>query len=190
MNVTGITNHQGLDSESTEFESYSRLSGEAKFAEVSRRLSNFFLPIMVSIPMVFIDAIAFGRNPLTDPNPWLTVVASFYHLYLAYAFTSAIVRLLAGFVYVRRYRYRIDDDGIYVLFGAWFKTHQTLPRNRIQKVVVTQTYVQKKLELATLRADSVGASISIEHISIDRAQHLREQILQQLNNLQIVNEDD
>lgn len=190
MNAENFTKRHGLDSESAEFEPYSRLSGEAKFAEISNRLRNFGLPIVVAIPMVFIDALAIGQNALSDPNPWLIVAVSFYHLYLAYGFTSAIVRLLAGFVYVKRYRYRIDDDGIYVLSGAWFKTHQTLPRNRIQKVTLTQTYIQKHLELATFHAGAVGAGISIEHIPTNRAEHYRETILEQLNNLQALNEDD
>lgn len=131
--------------------------------------------------MVFIDALAFGRNVLTDPNPWLVVFVSFYHLYLAYAYISASAKLILGFFYVNRYRYRIDDEGIYVLSGVWLTSHQTLPRNRIQKVTLSQTYVQRMLRLATLYAGAANAGISIEHIPTNRAHHVREQLIEQLN---------
>lgn len=180
----------GLNSGASEFKSYSRLSDEARIAEVSVRLRNFLLPLIASIPMIFIDALAIGRSVLTDPNPWLVVSVSFYHLYLAYAFTSASVKSILGFFYVNRYRYRIDDEGIYVLSGVWLASHQSLPRNRIQKVTLTQTYVQRMLGLTTLFAGAAGVGISVEHIPTNRAHHFREQIIEQLNRNGDLNVDD
>ncbi|MCY4130511.1 MAG: PH domain-containing protein [Gammaproteobacteria bacterium] len=166
------------------------MSDEARIAEVSIRLRNFLLPLIACIPMVFVDALAIGRSVLTDPNPWLVVSVSFYHLYLVYAFTSASVKSILGFFYVNRYRYRIDDEGIYVLSGVWMTSHQTLPRNRIQKVTLNQTYVQRLLGLTTLHAGAAGSGISIEHIPTSRAHHVREQIIEQLNRNRDVSADD
>ena len=182
--------HDGLDSESPEFESYLRLSDEARVAEVSTRFRTFFLPLIASIPMTFVDALAIGRSVVTDPNPWLVVAVSFYHLYLAYAFTRAIATVSTGFLYVSRYRYRIDDEGIFVLSGVWLKSHQILPNNRIQHVTLTQNFIQKKLELTTLHARSAGPGISIEHIPTNRAHHFRDQILEQLNRNGVLSTDD
>ena len=72
------SDHRGLDSESTEFKTYSVLSNDAKVVETFSRLSNFVLPLELAVPMIFIDELAIGQSALTDQNPWLVVAVSFY----------------------------------------------------------------------------------------------------------------
>ena len=187
--MTTYANHQGLDSESTEFETYSRLSSEAKFAEALDRSSKFVMPLVLMVPMVFIDELSIGQDVLTDRNPWLVVAVSFYHLYLGYALTRAILHFVMGLLHVTRYRYLIDEDGIYVLSGVWVRSHQTFPRNRIQKVTVTQSYLQKKLDLTTLYAGATGVGVEVQHISSERAHYFRQQIIDQLNREPLPSDD-
>ena len=184
------SDHRGLDSESTEFKTYSVLSSDAKIVEAFSRLSNFVLPLALAVPMIFIDELAIGQSALTDQNPWLVVAVSFYHLYLVYGLTKAIVLFITGFLEIRRYRYWIDDEGISVLSGVWSRSHKTLPRNRIQNVTITQNYLQRQLELTTLYASAAGAGIEVKHLSAERAEHTRQQIIQQLNELPVLSADD
>lgn len=179
--ITKTNKMDGLNSDAQAFLAYSRLPAEAKVAELAIRLRGFLLPLLLCVPMIWVDALAIGRSPLTDPNPWLVVGVSFYHLIIAYVSISTLLKVVSGFLYVNSYRFRVDDEGIYVLSGVWMRSHQTLPNNRIQNVTVSQTFVQRKLGLMTLFASTISGGISIEHIETEKAQFFREQIIDQIN---------
>jgi len=80
----------------------------------------------------------------------------------------------------RHLRYRVDESGVRIRRGVWWRQVISIPTSRVQHTDVSQGPVQRSFELATLTvftAGTEGASISLEGLEHDVAKRLRDHLL-------------
>lgn len=164
--------------ESQDFASYSSLSGDAVHVELLGRLTVFIQPaLLVVIYLVTYDAIA-------QYEGWIDVIDRVFYILLVVLACHCIWRLIHAVLFVRRYRYRFDADGVHVLSGVFVREHSTVPRNRIQHVNLVQGVMQRQSDLATLTfmtAGTTGVGTSVRHIPIELANRIKKEIVEDAN---------
>ena len=80
----------------------------------------------------------------------------------------------------RHLRYRVDETGVRIRRGVWWRQVISIPTSRVQHTDVSQGPVQRSFELATLTvytAGTEGASISLEGLEHGVAERLRDHLL-------------
>ena len=80
----------------------------------------------------------------------------------------------------RHLRYRVDETGVRIRRGVWWRQVISIPTSRVQHTDVSQGPVQRSFELATLTvftAGTEGASISLEGLEHGVAKRLRDHLL-------------
>jgi uncharacterized protein len=80
----------------------------------------------------------------------------------------------------RHLRYRIDDVGMMVESGVFFRSQAALPRVRIQHADVTQGPLQRRFGVATLKLYTAGSrftEISLPGLAHEDALRLRDVLL-------------
>jgi len=91
---------------------------------------------------------------------WLILVA----VLLAIAFTALlggwVVSVAASYLMFHNFTLTIRDDVFQRRFGLITTRAASLPRRRIQRVTIDQTFLRRLLRLAVLRADSAGSGMS------------------------------
>jgi membrane protein YdbS with pleckstrin-like domain len=80
----------------------------------------------------------------------------------------------------RHLRYRVDETGVRIRRGVWWRQVISIPTSRVQHTDVSQGPLQRSFELATLTvftAGTEGASISLEGLEHGLAKRLRDHLL-------------
>jgi membrane protein YdbS with pleckstrin-like domain len=80
----------------------------------------------------------------------------------------------------RHLRYRVDETGVRIRRGVWWRKVISIPTSRVQHTDVSQGPVQRTFDLATLTvftAGTEGASISLEGLEHGVAKRLRDHLL-------------
>jgi membrane protein YdbS with pleckstrin-like domain len=80
----------------------------------------------------------------------------------------------------RHLRYRVDETGVRIRRGVWWRQVISIPTSRVQHTDVSQGPIQRSFELATLTvftAGTEGASISLEGLEHGVARRLRDHLL-------------
>lgn len=79
----------------------------------------------------------------------------------------------------RNYSYEIDDMGVSRVEGVFFKSKKTLPYNTIQDVTINTGPILNKFKLANIQVTGIYSKLSIDCLSIEEAEKLKEKILQE-----------
>ena len=79
----------------------------------------------------------------------------------------------------RNYSYEIDDMGVSRVEGVFFKGKKTLPYNTIQDVTINTGPILNKFKLANVQVTGIYSKLSIDCLSIEEAENLKEKILQE-----------
>lgn len=78
------------------------------------------------------------------------------------------VHLVYIFVYVplyyKNYFYEVKDDYIRVISGVFFLRERVLPKSKIDYVMKTQSFFQKKCGVFSLVVYATGTSVIINHV--------------------------
>lgn len=80
---------------------------------------------------------------------------------------------------LRNYSYEIDDMGVSRVEGVFFKSKKTLPYNTIQDVTINTGPILNKFKLANVQVTGIYSKLSIDCLSIEEAENLKEKILQE-----------
>jgi len=139
------------------------------------RIIGFSVVLAISMAPLILFTIGWGVGGIPGPvylgilGVWLLLLASF--LLLAYRWPAARHRNL---------RYLVEEDGLRIRRGVFWRKVIWIPITRVQHTDVSQGPVQRKLGLGTLTvhtAGTAGASISLaglEHgIASRLSDHLR-----------------
>ena len=76
--------------------------------------------------------------------------------------------------------YRLDDVGIEIRWGVWFRKVTTVPRSRVQHTDVTQGPIERKYNLGTLIIYTAGtehAEVSLPGLQHEMALWIRDSLL-------------
>ena len=79
----------------------------------------------------------------------------------------------------RNYSYEIDNMGVSRVEGVFFKSKKTLPYNTIQDVTINTGPILNKFRLANVQVTGIYSKLSIDCLSIEEAEKLKEKILQE-----------
>ena len=139
------------------------------------RIIGFSVVLVISMAPLTLFTIGWGVGGIPGPvylgilGVWLLLLASF--LLLAYRWPAARHRNL---------RYLVEEDGLRIRRGVFWRKVIWIPITRVQHTDVSQGPVQRKFDLGTLTihtAGTAGASISLaglEHgIASRLSDHLR-----------------
>lgn len=77
----------------------------------------------------------------------------------------------------RHLRYCVDDDGIAIRRGVWWRADARVPRSRVQHTDVTQGPIERSFGLATLVVFTAGthhARVSLEGLREETARAIRD----------------
>ncbi|MDH3627751.1 MAG: PH domain-containing protein [Acidobacteriota bacterium] len=80
----------------------------------------------------------------------------------------------------RHTRYRMDQEGIWIIRGVWFRGETSIPITRIQHIDVTQGPIERAFGLGTLIIYTAGtqhASESLAGLSHEEATRLRDTLI-------------
>lgn len=80
----------------------------------------------------------------------------------------------------RRLTYRVDDAGLTIQEGVWWRTQTSLPRVRIQHSDVSQGPLQRRYGIATLKLYTAGSrytKVELEGLRHEDALALRDSLL-------------
>jgi len=81
--------------------------------------------------------------------------------------------------YYRHFGYAMNDHGLYINRGVFWRKKIVVPRNRVQHTDVTQGPLERKFELSELVVHTAGtrnASVRLPGILFDDAEILRESL--------------
>jgi putative membrane protein len=142
------------------------LPGNTELAQVSSRHI-----LRIAIRTMALPAIAIGVGAAWRPE--------------VLALLLLLPLLLGGAVLRRRYhRYGVVGRMLFVRAGFWRRQTWAVPMANAQTVSLRQSFLQRRLGLATLAIDTAGAPTfggpRIVDLSLDRARALREDILTKL----------
>ena len=101
------------------------------------------------------------------------------------AMASLITLIVAFFLLVlprwrhRRYRYRVDDDGLEIHRGVWWRSRVHVARSRVQHTDVAQGPLERPLGLASLIVHTAGthdSSIRLSGLAFATALEVRQEL--------------
>ena len=102
-------------------------------------------------------------------------------LFLAAWLSATTIGAVLAYVWpkarYRRIRYRIDDQGLTIRRGIFWRSETFVPRSRVQHTDVLQGPVQRMFELATLIVHTAGtqdAAVGLSGLSYDAALPIRD----------------
>lgn len=123
-------------------------------------------------------AVFFGLLSAVPLAPLSTSVA------LAVSIAVVLVGTLLGWYWpkarYRRLTYRLDEIGLTIQDGVWWRTQTSLPRVRIQHSDVSQGPLQRRYGIATLKLYTAGSrytKVELEGLRHEDALALRDRLL-------------
>lgn len=90
---------------------------------------------------------------------------------------------------VRHTSWRLDARGLEIRRGVFWKHQVSIPSSRVQHIDVSQGPLQRPFGLATLTVHTAGtanASVEFAGLNFDTATHLRDQLVEQREALNVV----
>lgn len=152
----------------------------AKLIVILERSKGFLWPLLLIVFSGLFNRVIEIWDPLT---PMLRL--GFWVL-IGFLASRTLLKTILSHAYVKNYRYSFDGGGVAVLSGVWNHDFQTITQNRIQKVLLSQSFLQKLESLATLTISTAGSNtIVIEHLPLDFATKERNRIVDFLNSDEI-----
>jgi uncharacterized protein len=85
----------------------------------------------------------------------------------------------AGLAYARL-RFRLDDEGLEIRRGVWWRRQSRIPRSRVQHTDIHSGPIDRRLGLATLQVYTAGtrmASVDLPGLPAARAVELRDALI-------------
>ncbi len=135
----------------------------------------FFLVVLVASAIGL-----FGQFKIAGDSGLIFIaIASAIGLLNIYLLASAIVWPAVKY---RHYRWRIDDVGLEIHRGVWWKTQISVPLSRVQHADVTQGPLQRSYGIGTLTIHTAGtldASVDLPGLHHDIALQLRDRLIRQ-----------
>lgn len=104
---------------------------------------------------------------------------------LSLVIVVAVVLLIYGLIYIyqgaayRHFSYAMNDFGLYINKGVFWRRRIIVPRNRVQHTDVMQGPIERRYDLAELIVHTAGtrnASVKLPGILHDDAEALRESL--------------
>ena len=80
----------------------------------------------------------------------------------------------------RRYRYRVDDTGLEIRKGVWWRSHRFIPRSRLQHTDIAQGPLERRLDLANLVVHTAGtheAKTTVPGLALETARRVRDRLI-------------
>ena len=121
------------------------------------------------------------------PDAWWIVPADILAIGLAMALS--ILLLIWPPIAWRHVRWRLDDNGLEIRRGVFWKHRIAVPRARVQHADVSQGPLQRALGLGTLTIHTAGtqhASVDLGGLPYETALQLRDQLIQQTRETNVV----
>lgn len=143
-----------------------------KLSKDYRKVVYFYSIIKISIGLIGSTLVFFLANGFAK---WVAI------LILLVFFVNALYSLKA--FTKKRYAFRSYD--VIYQYGWWSTTTEILPFNRIQHVVLSQNWIEKRVGLATLEMYSAVAdstSLSIPGLSFEDANRWKSFVLNKIEN--------
>lgn len=106
-------------------------------------------------------------------TPWLFAAALAVPLFLS------LPLLLVPRWQHQRYLYRVDERGLEIRHGVWWRRQRLIPHSRLQHTDVSQGPLERTLGLAKLVVHTAGtheARTTVAGLSIERARGLRDRL--------------
>lgn len=82
----------------------------------------------------------------------------------------------------RRYRYRVDERGLEIRQGVWWRSHRSIAHSRLQHSDVTQGPLERAMGLAKVIVHTAGthaASTIVSGLSLARAHAVRDELIRE-----------
>ena len=144
------------------------------------RLVGWITAVAISLPLLLVVVVAWFR---ADYSPWGSWVYGLGGL-LWLAITSGLVWLAIVWP-ARSYEatsYVVDQAGIEIRRGVYWRAIVTVPRSRVQHIDVLQGPLRRRFGLATLTLFTAGtehSSVALANLAHHVALDLRDQLLPQ-----------
>jgi membrane protein YdbS with pleckstrin-like domain len=77
-------------------------------------------------------------------------------------------------------RYRVDDDGLEIRRGVWWRSSIRVPKSRVQHTDVSQGPLERNFELSTLHVFTAGtehSEVTLAGLERSRAHRIRDHLL-------------
>lgn len=106
---------------------------------------------------------------------WLRVL-----IWLAVITTALVTGWRLGNRRWARTRFALDDAGLRIRRGLWWRSETVVPRSRVQHIDINRGPLDRKLGLATLKVYTAGtklASVSLDGLPAERAMELRDALV-------------
>ena len=131
--------------------------------------------VIAGLAMVFTASIMVAFGNLPGIGKWIT---------FGVAILIPALLLLWAWVWpplqYRYTHYQVDDDGIWIKRGVWFRGETSIPITRIQHIDVTQGPIERAFGLGTLIIYTAGtqhASESLDGLAHEEATRLRDSLI-------------
>jgi membrane protein YdbS with pleckstrin-like domain len=101
-------------------------------------------------------------------------------LWLAAIAAGLVLGWIIGGVRWSRTRFALDDAGLRIRRGLWWRSETLVPRSRVQHTDINRGPLDRKLGLATLKVYTAGtklASVAIDGLPAERAVELRDALV-------------
>ena len=112
---------------------------------------------------------------------FLSILSLFHFSWIAVAL---LLYYILKFLYLgasyRHFSYRMDEEGLYINQGVFWRKKIVVSRNRVQHTDVTQGPLERKYNLATLVVHTAGtrnASVMVAGILHEKAEEMRASLL-------------
>jgi membrane protein YdbS with pleckstrin-like domain len=79
-----------------------------------------------------------------------------------------------------RWRYRVLDDRIDLIYGIYWKTHSVIPTCKIQYLKISQGVIQRIFKVSSVQILTAGNEIEIENIDEEDSKILVERLQSQI----------
>ena len=139
---------------------------------ITGRLAGAILVASLSLPGLFGVVVTVLRSPW-GPTERVFLVATWFALSIA----GAVLAYVLPQAQYRRTRYRVDDHGLTIRRGIFWRSETFVPRTRVQHTDVVQGPLQRLFEIATLIVHTAGtqdASVGLSGLPYGAAQPIRD----------------
>lgn len=141
------------------------------------RTVGWITAVTVSLPLLLILVVAWFKG---DYPSWVYGVGAF-----AWLVVTTLLVWLAMVWPARTYEatsYLVDNIGIEISRGVWWRVIEAVPRSRVQHIDVLQGPLRRRFGLASLQIFTAGtehSSVKLENLEHQVALDLRDQLLPQ-----------
>lgn len=125
--------------------------------------------------------VLFGVLPASAVTMFFVAIAGFAGLVML---LWVPISALCAWQYFRRYGVQVARDGVSVRRGFLGYRISTFLHRKVQRISVTQTYLQRRKSLATIRFFLASGSVRVPYVNYDQARILRDYVLYRVQSSQ------